>query len=217
MKAKLKVVEGAKQCIVRLKLPTVIGRSKDASIKVPQSQVSRQHCEIYEEDKLLVVEDLGSSNGTFIDGERVQEPTFLYPGETLRIGNIVFQAIYDAPRGVGDEVDPDGTEIIQADQATFDSSPPPQSVTSADDPKKVMDTSSASEESRDVLEDPDAEVEYKENDHGSFLGIRDIETDEAHSVDASDSASDFQIDSEKTEPDVDPGDSALNKFFKNLE
>lgn len=100
MEAKLKVVDGAKGAIIRLKLPTTIGRGSESSLKVPSSQVSRSHCEIYEEDGLLAVDDLGSSNGTFINGEKIVDPTFLYPGDLLRVGNVKLEAIYKADRSL---------------------------------------------------------------------------------------------------------------------
>jgi predicted component of type VI protein secretion system len=98
MDAKLIVVGGdAVAAEYELTLPAVIGRSRSASIKVPQALVSRRHCELYEQEGRLVVRDLGSLNGTFIGSDRIAEDTVLPPGGLLTIGSITFKAEYVGP------------------------------------------------------------------------------------------------------------------------
>lgn len=95
MKAKLVVVGGdAKATEVNLKLPTIIGRGREAPLTLPHPLVSRQHCEIFEQNGQLVVRDLGSLNGTFINNERITEAV-LPNGELLTIGTVTFRAVYD--------------------------------------------------------------------------------------------------------------------------
>lgn len=95
MKAKLVVVGGeAKAAEVNLKLPTIIGRGREAPLTLPHPLVSRQHCEIFEQNGQLVVRDLGSLNGTFINNERITEAV-LPNGELLTIGTVTFRAVYD--------------------------------------------------------------------------------------------------------------------------
>jgi predicted component of type VI protein secretion system len=99
MDARLVVVEGkASRNVVQLKLPTIIGRSREADVKVGHSSVSRIHCEIYELDGALVVRDAGSLNGTFIDGMRVTEAV-LKPGDRLTVGPLTFVAEYEHQGG----------------------------------------------------------------------------------------------------------------------
>jgi hypothetical protein len=64
----------------------VIGRAPPADIVLAESEVSRQHCRIEIRHDDLVVEDLSSTNGTFIDEARVDSPTVLPVGSILRIG-----------------------------------------------------------------------------------------------------------------------------------
>ncbi|MEM8680437.1 MAG: FHA domain-containing protein [Planctomycetota bacterium] len=97
MHAILTIIGGAHPHQLLLRLPTLIGRSLEADLKVGVSTVSRQHCEIYEFEHELVVNDLGSSNGTFVNDERIEGPTFLSPGDELRVGGVTFRADYELP------------------------------------------------------------------------------------------------------------------------
>jgi hypothetical protein len=95
MEARLVVVGGkANKSEVKLKLPAMIGRSRDADITVSHASVSRHHCLVYELDGALVVRDNGSLNGTVIDGQRVKE-ALLKPGQSLTIGPLTFRADYE--------------------------------------------------------------------------------------------------------------------------
>jgi pSer/pThr/pTyr-binding forkhead associated (FHA) protein len=68
---------------------TVIGRKEDCDIRIPLSEVSRRHCRLLADEEVLRVEDMGSSNGTFLNGMRVQEAV-VQPGDSLQVGPIVF-------------------------------------------------------------------------------------------------------------------------------
>jgi predicted component of type VI protein secretion system len=68
---------------------TVIGRREDCDLRIPLSDVSRKHCRLILEGETIRVEDLGSSNGTYRNGERVQQ-TELAAGDTLQVGPVVF-------------------------------------------------------------------------------------------------------------------------------
>lgn len=66
--------------------PIIIGRAADATVVLEDDFVSTQHASLTPNGNHWVVEDLGSTNGTFIDRSRVTKPTVLHPGSTLRIG-----------------------------------------------------------------------------------------------------------------------------------
>ncbi len=101
LEAKLVVVGGETktQEIALKQFPALLGRSREAAVKLPHPLVSRQHCEIFESDGKLFVRDLGSLNGTYVGSERVQSPMSLEPGSLLTIGTVTFRAVY-APNGV---------------------------------------------------------------------------------------------------------------------
>ena len=66
--------------------PLVIGRAPGAGLMLPSVQVSRAHCRLELSDGAVLVTDLNSTNGTFIDGTRVSGTAPLEPGSVLRIG-----------------------------------------------------------------------------------------------------------------------------------
>ncbi len=65
----------------------VIGRDKDCDIAISDSRVSRQHLKIGFEAGQVVIEDLGSTNGTFVNGERVIRPIVLKNGDQVHISS----------------------------------------------------------------------------------------------------------------------------------
>jgi predicted component of type VI protein secretion system len=68
---------------------TVIGRREDCDLRIPLGDVSRKHCRLVRDGDMLKVEDLGSSNGTYLNGRRVQE-ALLSPGDSIQVGPVVF-------------------------------------------------------------------------------------------------------------------------------
>jgi hypothetical protein len=111
LKAKLTVVGGdAKASEVQLRLPTIIGRGREASLTLPHPLVSRRHTEIFERDGRLVVRDLGSLNGTFVNNQRIEGEQVLEPNQLLTLGNVTFRAIYDIA-AAADSSDPSVSHV----------------------------------------------------------------------------------------------------------
>lgn len=95
---------------------TVIGRREDCDLRIPLGDISRKHCRLIKDGNVLKLEDLGSSNGTYRNGERIQE-TELSPGDTVQLGPIAFVVqIEGVP--AEDEMQPmlRGTAPAQADE-----------------------------------------------------------------------------------------------------
>jgi pSer/pThr/pTyr-binding forkhead associated (FHA) protein len=99
MKVKLVPIRSrnGKQTIVLEQLPVVFGRDPDAGIYLDDSWVSRRHCEIDEIDGALIVRDLQSRNGTFVNGCRITEEE-LAPGDKLTIGIVSYEVQYRRSR-----------------------------------------------------------------------------------------------------------------------
>lgn len=76
-----------------------IGRSPDNDFEICHASVSSRHCEIELCAEGLFVRDLGSTNGTFVDGVQVVEETPLKSGQTLRLGEVACE-VKDAAAAV---------------------------------------------------------------------------------------------------------------------
>jgi pSer/pThr/pTyr-binding forkhead associated (FHA) protein len=82
---------------VAVRLPILVGRSDEARFRLLQDSVSRRHCEFFIEEDAVYVRDLGSTNGTFLDGEEVaaDAATVVPPGAVVQIGGIAFRVDYE--------------------------------------------------------------------------------------------------------------------------
>lgn len=90
-----------------------IGRDINSDIVLNVSEVSRRHARVSLQEGGYILEDLGSTNGTFVNGQRLVGPHLLLPGEIIRLGDnvtLAFEAF---------QFDPDATVI---------STPPPMAT-----------------------------------------------------------------------------------------
>src|SRR5262249_3376950 len=83
---------------------------------IKSSQVSRRHCELLEVGGKLVVRDLGSSNGTFVNGKRVLGQQPLKPGDELTVGAVTLRVVplgrQDASPQVAPASKPGDTAVV---------------------------------------------------------------------------------------------------------
>ena len=82
-----------------LTLPTKIGRGHEATLKMVHPLISRVHCEFFEQDGQLMVRDLDSLNGTFVNQDRITEDTPLESNSTVVIGSAMVRLL------IGDDAD----------------------------------------------------------------------------------------------------------------
>jgi len=78
--------------------PMRIGRSGDCEIQLPVASVSREHARIVPEDDRIMVEDLGSRNGTWVNGNRIAGPTSLRPGDRVEIAGVILELVSEQPQ-----------------------------------------------------------------------------------------------------------------------
>jgi pSer/pThr/pTyr-binding forkhead associated (FHA) protein len=71
---------------------TTVGRVEDNTFQIADPSVSSHHCEILLQGSDVLIRDLGSTNGSFINGEKVSE-SILKPGQTLKLGQIELQLL----------------------------------------------------------------------------------------------------------------------------
>jgi len=75
---------------------TTIGRVEDNTFQIAEASVSSHHCEVLLRGSEVMVRDLNSTNGTFINGEKVSE-SVLKPNQILRLGQIELRLETDTP------------------------------------------------------------------------------------------------------------------------
>jgi len=69
---------------------TVIGRRHDCDLRIPLLPVSRRHCQLSLNNETLNIRDLGSRNGTYLNGKRVDKAAVVQPGDYIKIGPLTF-------------------------------------------------------------------------------------------------------------------------------
>ncbi len=77
---------------------TTIGRVEDNTFQIAEPSVSSHHCEVLLRGKDVVVRDLNSTNGSYINGEKITE-SVMKPGQILRLGQVEMRLETDTPAG----------------------------------------------------------------------------------------------------------------------
>lgn len=89
-------IETGKHKGKRIKLPAeglVIGRGESAGLRIASGEISREHCRLVPEGDGFRITDLGSSNGTLVDGTPITEPTLAGPGTRVTVGPASFVVV----------------------------------------------------------------------------------------------------------------------------
>lgn len=137
VRAELKVV-GGKQHGSHIPLQTkifLVGREPDCQLRPSSESVSRHHCVFTLDDFSVRLRDLGSTNGTFVNGQRVQGQAILQPGDRILIGKLEFEIVIEgavaAVQYAGSSSDTgfslsdlaESPETVPSDQTLVDSGP----------------------------------------------------------------------------------------------
>ena len=70
---------------------TVIGRGDQANLRLPDVGISRRHARLDFDGAQVVLTDLGSTNGTYLNGTKVLGPMVMQRGDKLKVGNTVLE------------------------------------------------------------------------------------------------------------------------------
>ena len=96
MNVRLVVDRGGKRKVVPIREEqAVIGRSHGNTVRIPSADVSRQHCRLSKKDGLVMVRDLGSVNGTLLNGTRISTEEVVRPGDRVEVGPVTFVVEYE--------------------------------------------------------------------------------------------------------------------------
>ena len=111
---------------------TTVGRLADNALQIDDGSVSSRHAEIELEADVFHLHDLGSTNGTFVNGEQVTDAVLRH-GDEVRFG--VVEAVFNGEEEAPDQPLPASTSV--ASEAAKISSRPEQFVNSSPIPKNV--------------------------------------------------------------------------------
>lgn len=111
MRAQLMPISGGEPIEVTKEL-TVVGRKEECDVQLDHKSVSKLHCVIVKTDGLLLVRDLGSTNGTRVNGQRIRRAALL-PNDKLTIANYTFKILFGSALGVSQH---EHTQQIGADE-----------------------------------------------------------------------------------------------------
>lgn len=95
---KLKVLAGAKEGteIPLKRSKFLIGRSSECTLRAGSEAISRRHCVVLTTDSGIQVRDLGSRNGTLVNGVKIAQETLIHEGDTLKVGPLEFRFVHSA-------------------------------------------------------------------------------------------------------------------------
>src|SRR6266481_5735871 len=104
--------EGSRERFPLVKDRVTIGRSRDSDIFLPDQWLSRHHAEILKKDTTFFLHDMGSKNGTLLNGEPVHGDRRLRHGDVITLGEHVLT--FSVEDGEEDSQPPEGTRIFSA-------------------------------------------------------------------------------------------------------
>jgi pSer/pThr/pTyr-binding forkhead associated (FHA) protein len=121
--SELRVLEGpAAGRTIAIRAEVVLGRGEGIELTIADDEMSRRHARVVPDDSGAIVEDLGSLNGTFVNGERIGSPRRLVSGDRIKVGTSILRFVAaPAPARAQEIASPDVTrahEIVAPDDAT---------------------------------------------------------------------------------------------------
>ncbi len=149
---------------ITLKKPvTVLGRGSECDLRIPIESCSRQHCEVRLENDRVFVKDLDSSNGTYINNEKIAEAE-VEPGDALTIGPVVIRFRIN---GDPEELPPLPPTTVSGIEGVADEDDEEYLV--VEDDEDVSETAPSSREDTDeeeqvIIEEVEEEEEEEEDD-----------------------------------------------------
>jgi FHA domain-containing protein len=101
-----------------------IGRADYNDLVIPDESVSTQHAKLQRREAVWILSDLGSTNGTFVDGEQISSDVPLSPGTLLRFGEV--SVLFDPSDDNAEVSRPLGTKVMGAVSAPAPPAPAPR-------------------------------------------------------------------------------------------
>jgi predicted component of type VI protein secretion system len=174
MHVSLKILQGSKAG-KEWKIPTpkcLIGRGDECHLRPQSEAISRRHCVIITTENEVVVRDLNSRNGTFVNEERVAEEAVLLHGDTLRVGPLQFEMMIEQSPAKNKR--PKVADIKEAVARTAEGSSV-NSTSDLDDVTQWLDEADSQEKTRRTSDPETRQFRLDEND-GDKQTVPDTKT-----------------------------------------
>ncbi len=84
---------------------TIFGRHPECTVQLQSNMISRQHAKVVRRGDGFVLEDLGSGNGSFVNGQRIAAPTILQQDDRIKLGPLLFRFEADGGRPAASDSD----------------------------------------------------------------------------------------------------------------
>lgn len=108
----VQTADGSRERFPLIKERVTIGRSRESDIFLPDQWLSRHHAEIRQKPDGHYVVDLGSKNGTLVNGEKLGKEQRLRPGDIITLGEHVLTFMPDEPADTDDDPEVYGTRVF---------------------------------------------------------------------------------------------------------
>ena len=157
---------------------TIVGREAINDLMLNDPEVSRRHCRFIVDQDGYLIEDLGSTNGTFVNGQRVTAPMMLYNGDTIELGKTVRLTFYGGSESqktqpfVRPTADLNGGTYTNHPPFSQDAPPPPPSRAPVRQPEQPQPSSLPVNE---VVGDRSAEYYEQQPDPPVIETVDDLE------------------------------------------
>ncbi len=147
------------QTFILSKDSLTIGRDPHNDIAISDPQISRQHARIVRQDNLMVLEDVGSTNGTFANGVRLTGPHALTNGDVVGLGDAVTLTYYGSGSAMTEPLAGRASATIEQPSYEPPPSPPPPAYAAPPSPPAYAATP--------PIEEP---IEEKKRKTGLWIG-----------------------------------------------
>lgn len=207
----------------------VFGRGRNVGIRLTHDQVSRAHCRLIVDDDQVMIEDLGSSNGTFVNGHRLekgqQEP--VSEGDTIAMGPIHFEVATIEQTATQAPSTPEIFESMTTAEESHAADPDSDTVTKSHENvvAEAVEENAAVIEQQDATSDEDQAIEeafesFSNEPDDDFAAAFDevmnnnerdeqplVLTEEQSNIESSEELVSIE---EETEPEADEADEVSN-------
>lgn len=96
----------------------VLGRLPECDIQIDSNMVSRKHARVFLKNQDFLIEDLGSGNGTFVNGQKTEQPQLLKSNDRIKLGPVLFRFEGDGPAPQEDDSSTSGSVSFDSSEGT---------------------------------------------------------------------------------------------------